>query len=38
LNDYDSVLRQFMNKHWYENEIEEMDKSHYAIKGYRNAS
>jgi len=27
-----------MNRHWLENEIEEMDKSNYAINGYRNAS
>lgn len=38
LDDYESVLKQFMNRHWLENEIEEMDKSNYAINGYRNAS
>jgi len=38
LNDYDSVLRQFMNRHWYEDEIEEMDKSISALKGYRKAA
>jgi len=38
INDYESVLRQFMNRHWYENEIEDMDKSFTAIKGYRYAS
>ncbi len=38
LDVYDSVLKQFMNRHWLENEIEEMDKSNYAIRGYRNAS
>ncbi len=38
LDDYESVLKQFMNRHWLESEIEEMDKSNYAINGYRNAS
>ncbi len=38
LQNYDSVLRQFMNRHWYEDEIEEMDKSIFALKGYRKAS
>lgn len=38
LNNYDFVLRQFINRHWHENEIEEMDKSIIALKGYRKAS
>jgi hypothetical protein len=38
LNDYDLVIKQFMHRHWYENEIEEMDKSLIALKGYRKAS
>ncbi len=37
LNDYDYVLKQFMQIHWYEDAIEELDKFNYAIKGYRNA-
>lgn len=37
LNDYDLVLKHFMHSHWYEDEIEEMDKSIIAWKGYRNA-
>ena len=37
LNDYDYVLKQFMQKHWYEDAIEELDKFNYALKGYRNA-
>ena len=38
LNDYDSVLRQFMNRHWYEDNIEEMDMSISTLKGYRKAA
>jgi hypothetical protein len=38
LNDYDSVLRQFMNRHWHEDKIEEIDKSISAVKEYRNAA
>ena len=38
LNDYDLVLKQFMHRQWYENEIEEMDKSLIALKGYRKVS
>lgn len=38
LNDYDLVLRQFMDRHWYDDEIEEMDKPIIALKGYRNVS
>ena len=37
LEDYESVLIQFMNRRWYENDIEEMDKSISALKGYRKA-
>ncbi len=38
LNDYDSVLRQFMNRHWYEDNIEDMDMSISDLKGYRKAA
>lgn len=38
LNDYDLVLKRFMNWQWYDNEIEEVDKSIIALKGYRYAS
>ncbi|HRX76210.1 MAG: hypothetical protein PHU99_06675 [Candidatus Cloacimonetes bacterium] len=38
LNEYDLVLKQFIHRHWYDDEIEEMDKFNYAIKGYRNAA
>ncbi|NLO41212.1 MAG: hypothetical protein GX115_17310 [Ruminiclostridium sp.] len=38
LDNYESVLRQFMCRHWYEDKIEEMDKSISELKGYRKAS
>lgn len=38
LNDYDLVLKQFMHRQWYENEIEDMDMSIIAPKGYRKVS
>ncbi len=38
LQNYDSVLRQFMNRYWYEDNIEEMDMSISALKGYRIAA
>lgn len=38
LNDYDSVLRQFMDRHWYEDKIEETDNPENGKNGYRAAS